>query len=231
MNVRYVSAAARSLPGLVLGLVLGLAALAPLAARAQSCEELGGITIGNDCEDYTYEGCCDANVLYWCQAPSLCMLNCGSQQPPLQCGWSVQGGYYWCGDAALPAPNNNPPMECPEPTVTDADGDGYDAESEGGDDCDDGNAAVHPGATEICDNGIDDDCDTYVDTNDADCAQADDDDDMADDDDTADDDGDRNFTETPELGIVCGCRHAAAPAMPWSLTLVVLGLATVLRRR
>src|SRR5687768_14841521 len=41
-----------------------------------------------------------------------------------------------------------------DPTV-DADGDGYAAPS----DCDDDAAGVHPGANEICDNGIDDDCD------------------------------------------------------------------------
>lgn len=45
----------------------------------------------------------------------------------------------------------------------DCDGDGYDAISSGGNDCDDTRASVHPGATEICDNGRDDDCDGSVD--------------------------------------------------------------------
>jgi hypothetical protein len=45
----------------------------------------------------------------------------------------------------------------------DFDGDGYAQDS----DCDDGNAAVHPGALELC-NGIDDDCDFKVDAEDED---------------------------------------------------------------
>ena len=49
----------------------------------------------------------------------------------------------------------------------DNDGDGYTA---GQGDCDDGNAAVNPGATEICDDGIDNDCDTLTDCADGDCA-------------------------------------------------------------
>lgn len=57
------------------------------------------------------------------------------------------------------------------PPCTDLDGDGY------GDpasrscayaelDCDDSNADVHPGPVEVCDNGIDDDCDELVDGDD-----------------------------------------------------------------
>ena len=54
------------------------------------------------------------------------------------------------------------------------DGDGYVAVAQGGDDCDDDDPAVHPGATETC-NGIDDDCDGFTDDEDDECEPGDDD--------------------------------------------------------
>ena len=47
----------------------------------------------------------------------------------------------------------------------DADGDGFPA----GLDCDDSNAAIHPTATEVCSNGVDDDCDLAPDCADPSC--------------------------------------------------------------
>ena len=48
------------------------------------------------------------------------------------------------------------------PECFDLDGDGYLDQDCGGDDCNDGNAAIRPGATEVCD-GADNDCDGNVD--------------------------------------------------------------------
>jgi len=49
----------------------------------------------------------------------------------------------------------------------DVDGDGIPGVDCGGDDCDDDDPAVYPGADELCANGIDDDCDGDVDEDDA----------------------------------------------------------------
>lgn len=49
--------------------------------------------------------------------------------------------------------------------TTDADADGYSAEV----DCDETNPEVNPGATEVCDDGIDNDCDEVSDTDDSNC--------------------------------------------------------------
>lgn len=47
----------------------------------------------------------------------------------------------------------------------DRDGDGYDS----AEDCHEANSAVHPDAVEICDDGLDNDCDLLVDEHDSDC--------------------------------------------------------------
>ena len=56
------------------------------------------------------------------------------------------------------------------PTLcADADEDGYGAMSCGGSDCDDNRADIHPAAGELCTDGVDNDCDTLVDTDDPQC--------------------------------------------------------------
>lgn len=70
-----------------------------------------------------------------------------------------------CGHAAIPG--------CGTSSCMDWDGDGHGSIycwPTAGDDCDDNNAAVHPGATELCDDGIDDDCDGMIDGTDSSCS-------------------------------------------------------------
>ncbi len=97
----------------------------------------------------------------------------------------------------------------------DDDGDGFSPADCGGEDCDDGDAAVHPDADEDCFDEMDNDCDGAIDEDDPDCA-GDDDDDVDDDDDAtpADDD-------TDDVGLSSGCECSASAG---STPLPILGL-------
>jgi hypothetical protein len=57
---------------------------------------------------------------------------------------------------------------CAHP-IRDRDGDGAGDGSCGGDDCDDHDPAIHPGAVELCRGGRDEDCDARTDCSDDDC--------------------------------------------------------------
>ncbi len=56
--------------------------------------------------------------------------------------------------ASLTFEVSDDPAGCP-----DADGDGHEDAACGGDDCDDGDPTIYPGAPEVCGDGIDQDCD------------------------------------------------------------------------
>jgi hypothetical protein len=54
-------------------------------------------------------------------------------------------------------------VEAPEPPSSDEDGDGHLTIDVGGDDCNDADDTVHPGAVEVCDDSIDNNCNKMVD--------------------------------------------------------------------
>jgi hypothetical protein len=68
----------------------------------------------------------------------------------------------------------DPTYFCPGTGCTDGDGDGFAVEggSCGEVDCDDNNAAINPGAAEVCDDIIDNDCDNNADCDDNECTNA-----------------------------------------------------------
>ncbi|RJQ34288.1 hypothetical protein C4566_02290 [Candidatus Parcubacteria bacterium] len=56
-------------------------------------------------------------------------------------------------DTPEPTPTPTPP-----PVDNDSDNDGYDSVASGGNDCNDSSATIHPGATDVCGDSIDQDC-------------------------------------------------------------------------
>ena len=117
------------------------------------------------------------------------------------CGWNIDDIQIWGLGFA---------------TCWDDDGDGYSSIECGGDDCDDTDETIHPGADEVCDDAVDNDCDGAVDDDDPDCA----------------DEGD----EVPlgELSIGagdCSCRAVASPTPSLATALALAALLAIRRRR
>ncbi|MBM4365678.1 MAG: hypothetical protein FJ102_05645 [Deltaproteobacteria bacterium] len=66
-------------------------------------------------------------------------------------------------DSAEEIPYDGIDQDCDGLDLVDVDGDGFDAEAGGGDDCDDADAGAHPGAMESAGDGADNDCDGHAD--------------------------------------------------------------------
>ena len=64
---------------------------------------------GGGCEGITYEGCCDGNILKYCEGGSLKSSNCGNQP---QCGWDSQNKFYNCGTNGGADPSGKYPKNC-----------------------------------------------------------------------------------------------------------------------
>ena len=91
-------------------------------------------------------------------------LNCGTVKDCTQChSWS------FCDVCPSDPTCDTPPIS----TCNDGDGDGYGTPSDGcanrAPDCDDYDANVYPGADELCNDNVDNDCDDKVDCDDSDC--------------------------------------------------------------
>ena len=62
------------------------------------------------CNGLTYEGCCDGQVLTWCENDAVETIDCGENP---QCGWSGEEGFYNCGTDGAAESTGQFPIECP----------------------------------------------------------------------------------------------------------------------
>ena len=72
-----------------------------------SCYPNSGQPTG--CGGITYEGCCDGQLLKYCENNQLKTGNCGNDP---QCGWDAQGGFYNCGTNGGSDPSGQNPKNC-----------------------------------------------------------------------------------------------------------------------
>jgi hypothetical protein len=69
----------------------------------------GGIQPCGSCGNISYEGCCNGQVVQFCDGGQLMCLDCSANP---SCGWSAQAGYYDCGTPGSPDPSGANPMQC-----------------------------------------------------------------------------------------------------------------------
>ncbi|MFH1131702.1 MAG: agmatine deiminase family protein [Pseudomonadota bacterium] len=62
-----------------------------------------------ECAQVSYEGCCDGDILYFCQGDKLRSLDCGSNP---SCGWNMVEGYYDCRTSGTADPLKIHPLLC-----------------------------------------------------------------------------------------------------------------------
>ncbi|MDX2012570.1 MAG: putative metal-binding motif-containing protein [Myxococcaceae bacterium] len=129
---------------------------------------VAGGAAGGSAASCVNDGQCAAGQrCYECGTRGLCAEGCSATKPcPLgQACVQVNQHCLTC-----PCPDSR----CVTPSCLDEDGDGYlvqQCQGQPGGDCAPLDPAIHPGATEKCGNGRDDDCDGQIDQADSDCAR------------------------------------------------------------
>ena len=61
------------------------------------------------CDGLGYEGCCDGNLLKYCENNQLKTINCGNNP---QCGWKADAGFYDCSTNGAADPSGQFPKNC-----------------------------------------------------------------------------------------------------------------------
>jgi agmatine deiminase len=68
------------------------------------------------CGSITYQGCCDGEVLKWCENNALQTIDCSGNP---SCGWQASAGYYDCGTSGAADPSGTYPKNCGTTPPTD----------------------------------------------------------------------------------------------------------------
>jgi uncharacterized protein (TIGR03382 family) len=114
------------------------------------CDDANACTIGDSCAS----GSCQPGTQADCDDSNICTTD--SCDPALGCQNS--NNTLACDDGDACTMDDICSQGSCSGVTTDEDGDGYVPEVCGGDDCDDSQAGIHPGAVETCDDDIDQDC-------------------------------------------------------------------------
>jgi agmatine/peptidylarginine deiminase len=98
----------------------GCGGLCGTCQEGYQCDSNGQCILKEDpCKGISWEGCCDGNMLYYCENNQLITEDCTSKP---KCGWSTWSQYYNCGTKGNADPSGNHPMECPKACVPDCNG-------------------------------------------------------------------------------------------------------------
>jgi hypothetical protein len=73
---------------------------------------MGAICVQGPCFGITYEGCCDGEVLTYCDSGVVQHQDCGDGMA--LCGWSQSSDYYDCETDGQPDPTGLHPIDCPQ---------------------------------------------------------------------------------------------------------------------
>ena len=103
------------------GLCVCQPACAGKACGADGCGgDCGTCAWGYKCENHlcakdpcfgiSYEGCCEGELLWWCQNGALQYQKCSDN---LHCGWDAGSDFYNCGTAGQADPSGTHPIDCP----------------------------------------------------------------------------------------------------------------------
>jgi len=75
----------------------------------EACPEICGEPPKDKCNGIGWVGCCEGNILKYCEGDSVVVTECGDEG---NCGWKPSQNYYDCGTDGKADPSGENPMKC-----------------------------------------------------------------------------------------------------------------------